>query len=468
MDKKSENKDLEKEIEKLSSLYNQLLNENEELSSYRKKTEESKRKKKEAFNWFNKTFFNVLFGLKLKKSIEQGLNEYSKTKKVSSSTTSNIIASLIKRFTRIEIIGFLVAIITTTFLGYQTYLFKNQNIKIDTQNTLINKQNELINTEIKHSVQQKYLEEANRRSSLVFLFSNIMDAIDAELKNTTTNPERELSSELIARIVGLSRNLKPYRYLSKDTLTRPVSPERSQLFTNLIYSKLGKDTYLKIFEKGDFRYLELKDIWIQDIPFGNINFNHSIFDNVNFEYCSFEYSRFDFVFSDKLQFQDCNLQNFRAIEGYFDNISFNDCIFTDGMELRNSLIERLWIDKSCFDAISLNDSFIRYAEFQNVFSTHFNYSFDEETISEKVIPLIPKPYNLFTKYLNRVEIECKKNSISFTNTFLVHLFYNQNFFENFSSTTNELNFHKLHISTDQELESIPKFVNFHQIKSRKG
>ncbi|BDS10445.1 pentapeptide repeat-containing protein [Aureispira anguillae] len=137
--------------------------------------------------------------------------------------------------------------------GYtQNQLVRQQNKKIDAQTGLIQHQNQRLD-------QQTYLQEADRRSSLVFLFSNIMDAIDKELKDDYGKDSiRNLSPQLIGRIVALSTRLKPYNYLSGDTLIKkPLSPERGQLLVNLVESQLDSVSYKLIFEKARFNNADL-------------------------------------------------------------------------------------------------------------------------------------------------------------------------------------------------------------------
>ncbi len=70
------------------------------------KIEQSKNRKSKILKWLRKTISGIFLGLGLKKSIEKGINEYTQTKKLSSDTLSDISSSLIRRLTRVEIIGF--------------------------------------------------------------------------------------------------------------------------------------------------------------------------------------------------------------------------------------------------------------------------------------------------------------------------------------------------------------------------
>ncbi len=167
----------------------------------------------------------------LKQSIKQLVVEVrAKDQTISDDTLGNVLAHGAWRLTRIGCFAILVAIIPVAIFIVQTTLLYYQNQKIDAQNIRLD--------------QQTNLQEAERRSSLVFLFSNVMDAVDRELRDKT-NPSRKLSKPLRGRIIALSRRLEPYKYLTEgDTLSaKPLSPERGQLLINLVESDLDSVTY---------------------------------------------------------------------------------------------------------------------------------------------------------------------------------------------------------------------------------
>lgn len=148
-----------------------------------------------------------------------------------------------------------------------TVLLWNQNLLIQNQNNRID--------------QQTMLQEAERRSSLVFLMSNIMDAIDSELRSDINKPNvRDLSDQLIGRIVALSNAMKPYRYLEGDSLADIIlSPERGQLLTALVLSDLEYETYDKIFKRANFEYSDMKNVNLRSPYFAYINLHGSNFVN---------------------------------------------------------------------------------------------------------------------------------------------------------------------------------------------
>ncbi len=188
-------------------------------------------------------------------------------------------------------------------LGYQNRLFEKQNTKIDTQNYLMVKQdsrlayqNTLFEKQNKRLDQQTHLQEAERRGNLVFLFSNVMDAIDRELtEDYGQDSIRNLSPQLIGRIVSLSQRLKPYRYMDGDTLiTKPLSPERGQLLVNLVESRLDKNTYKKLWRKAIFEHADLHNTQFEDstylvrINLGGVNLERTDLRNADLSHANLE------------------------------------------------------------------------------------------------------------------------------------------------------------------------------------
>lgn len=134
-----------------------------------------------------------------------------------------------------------------------TILLYNQNKLLTQQNQLLNQQNIRLD-------QQTYLQEAERRSSLIFLMGDILDAINEELKDDVGKKGvRDLSPQLIGRVIALSNSLRPYRYLGSDSLVgRELSPERGFLLLSIVSSEIDKSSLLRIYKSADFSYSDLK------------------------------------------------------------------------------------------------------------------------------------------------------------------------------------------------------------------
>ncbi|MCB9234564.1 MAG: pentapeptide repeat-containing protein [Bacteroidia bacterium] len=150
------------------------------------------------------------------------------------------------------------------------YLYK-QNTLIETQSDLLQTQNALIEKE-------NFLLESDRRAALLSELSNVFNEIDEELDVVEAkNLPRTLSKRLIGRIVALSKSLKPYRYLDTngDLISRPVSPERAQLFLTLI--ELDLDNLNELLTNGNFQYCDLPSTPISQKDFNGLGLNYSSF-----------------------------------------------------------------------------------------------------------------------------------------------------------------------------------------------
>lgn len=142
-----------------------------------------------------KVLGNLMFGSELSNAINEFLSNLPNP---SNKIKSDVIAQLIIRFTRIGIITLALASVTTFLLFKQNQLLEIQNSRI---------------------TQQLFLQEADRRSSLVYLFSDLMKAINLELSNDyLRNERRDLSPQLLGRIISITSRLKPYRYLENGEL----------------------------------------------------------------------------------------------------------------------------------------------------------------------------------------------------------------------------------------------------------
>ena len=139
------------------------------------------------------------------------------------------------------------------FIGFGgllgTILLFRQNLLIEQQTKRLDKQNELMENQNERMDQQTYLQEADRRSALVFRMDNTWNEVDRELKlDVGRQRVRDLSPELITRIVTLCEMLRPYRYLQGGVLSREeLSQERGQVLISLVNINLDTNTMKAIF-----------------------------------------------------------------------------------------------------------------------------------------------------------------------------------------------------------------------------
>ncbi|MCC6725384.1 MAG: pentapeptide repeat-containing protein, partial [Saprospiraceae bacterium] len=237
---------------------------------------------------------HLLAGKGLKNSFRQLLDELPGGK-VSKDTLSEIMTQVVWRVTRIGSFAMLAAIVPLFITIVQTWMLSRQNDKLDTQNSLLGRQNQRLD-------QQINLEEGNRRSSLIFFMSNIMDKLDIELRS---NPDRTLSDALIGRIVSLSQSMRPYRYLENDSLTpRQLSPERGQLLFSLVNSNLDKATYDKIYARANFNYADLREANFSEAYLRGAKLAYSSFSNANFNYADLQGADLSFAWLEQATFRN--------------------------------------------------------------------------------------------------------------------------------------------------------------------
>ena len=275
-------------------------------------------------DWLRRLGQEFVIGSDLIEATENLLNDLPKPK---NETTANFIGHLVYRFTRLGLIGLILALIPITLLYQQNKLLLKQNERLD---------------------QQTYLQEAERRSSLVFLFSNIMDAIDKELKEDYGNDSiRNLSPELTGRIVGLSTRLKPYYYLDGDTLiTKPLSPERGQLLISLIVSELDSLGGREVYGRSDFSYADLKDS----------NLSHS-----NLYYVDLTSADLRSAFLSDANLRNANLRDANLNWAYLGHADLVDA------DLRNATLRNATLRHA-----DLTNADLRNADFSNVDLTNAN------------------------------------------------------------------------------------------------
>ena len=316
------------------------------------------RGQEKAGNFFSKVASkittNVFVGKGLKRSVLR-LFEELPDGKVSKVTLADVSTHLVWRLTRVGIFTLMLGLIPLCLLSIQTYI-------LNTQNKLLADQNERLD-------QQINLEEGSRRSSLIFLMSNIMDKMGEELK-APDNPNNILSDALIGRIVSLSQALRPYRYLENDRLIdQPLSPERGQLLISLTNSNLHASTYEKLFQKADFSYADLKhanfdDYYIKgiELSFANLqdaSFRNSVLEYSNLTKANLQGARFEETYMNGIKLNDANLQN-----SYLTNVKMTHATLKN-TDFRNSEVSGDF-RYSIFDGIQLDDIKMGFLDIEGV------------------------------------------------------------------------------------------------------
>ena len=212
-------------------------------------------------NWMVKLSTKVFLGSNLMASTKKLVKEI-KQKELNDETVTEFGVHIFWRLTRIGLVGLLIA-------GVPIWLLMNQNLLLEKQNEKINLQNNLI--------------EADRRSALILLMSNILNEVSEEISqqndsitNISLTKEYELSPSLIGRISALSRGFFPYRRLTSDTLTTNYeSPERGQLLLSIISSRPNESTRRWLFPNSDFSYAYLAGADLSGELLSNIDLSNA-------------------------------------------------------------------------------------------------------------------------------------------------------------------------------------------------
>lgn len=157
-----------------------------------------------------------------------------------------------------------------------TILLVNQNKLLETQNQKIEIQTSLM--------------EAERRSALVLLMSNVLSDVKDEIKEQKERAEEvssdslvsleekgyALSEPLVGRIAALSQGFLPYRLLQGDTLTeKEYSVERGQLLLSLVNSRIDTLSIINICKHVIFRSSYLPEADLEGANLGGVDLGGS-------------------------------------------------------------------------------------------------------------------------------------------------------------------------------------------------
>lgn len=299
-----------------------------------------------------KSVAKVFVGPGLIAAVRKLIDEiFDKEKSIERSTVAEVASHALWRFTRIGIFTLLVATVPLVILLVQTIILNNQNRKIDIQNELILRQNTRLD-------QQTHLLEASRRSSLVFLFSNLLDRIDGELQ-LEGNTERELSPQLIGRAYALTNALKPYRYMRGDSLSPlPTSPERGQLLLAILESEIGEQSLHRLLGRANFTYSELQAANLENriLPGTDLR-------DANFTYARLSSASFDRCYLNGAEFYSSDAQNAKFTNSILSNSSFVEADL-GGTDFRNAYLEKSNFNKANLIGAELFNTDGYMAQFQ--------------------------------------------------------------------------------------------------------
>lgn len=216
-----------------------------------------------------------------------------------------------------------------------TILLYNQNKLLTQQNQLLVQQNVRLD-------QQTYLQEAERRGSLISLMGNILDGVNDELREDVgVKGVRDISPQLIGRIIAMSNSLRPYRYLGSDSLVgRELSPERGFLLLSIVSSEIDKSSLHRIYKSADFSYSDLKRAVLSGEFLAGINLTGADLEGAHM---------------DEVDLRGANLSNAELNSAVLARANLSDA------RLRNTKMRKASLESVNFTDANLSDSDLWYA-----------------------------------------------------------------------------------------------------------
>lgn len=224
-----------------------------------------------------------------------------------------------------------------------------------------NKQQDIERKEVE---KRQIIENAkNTKASRTPQLVSIYDAINLELKNDYNKDNmRNLSTELIGRIVALSEEMTPYLYVKNNKIIKSkLSPERASLFLNIVNSKLDAITFSLVIGQSDFSYSDLSGVDLSGLDLLQNFYGVNGYYKKELRLLISSIERGNFRYSD---FKNSNLSS--AI--LFGDFSYSDF---SNVVLKDTNFEWSNLYRSNFEGSKITDTSFRYStmnhsNFENV------------------------------------------------------------------------------------------------------
>ncbi|MDY0779465.1 pentapeptide repeat-containing protein [Tenacibaculum sp. IB213877] len=302
---------LQNELEKLRL-------ENEKLRNKVNKTVEKQSRKKERTKNTLTWTWKMFTGASLNKSFNNWFTEFHSGQKVSPDTSANLLTALVRRFVRVRLLSLVLLLFSLIPSLVSLYVLVKQNDLIRTQNALV---------------------EGSRKSSYGFQLSSIFDAVDRIYKSDDQG-RKVLDNDVIARIIGITSSLKPYKILEEDGLsTELYSPERTQLLMFLLNANLSYRSLRSIYGSADFSYCDFRNtnlsqkylvgVNLENSNLENCELNSSDISNANFKKANLKGVQFSNGKATGTDFTEANLSNARITKNNLTGADFTDAKTTN-------------------------------------------------------------------------------------------------------------------------------------------
>lgn len=375
--------------------YSNLEEENKRLKATIKQFENQKKEKWSKRYRMTKSLSGKFLGTKLKNAIHAFFTELQEDKTVSKDTASDLLAALFMRVTRIGVFVIVTSLLPTLLIILQVYYLKNQNRLITGQNSRMK--------------QQTFLQEAERRSFMI----GILDQIINEVTSEAYKNNGYIGKQSATRLIAISKNLKPYRYLENDELIdKSVSPERGYLLLSMLENNIklsiitDSNTKQTLGEALNFEYAELRNANITDLNLDNINLDHSDLQGSNFQISLIQGKGTD---GRKSSFRHANLKN-----AVFDKCTLKHCDFSYA-NLEHTSFAKSEIDHTLFNEANLKNVDFSYCDLTKVNFTNatiLQANFNNATVSNDFIKMMKDQLNSENyDYLdNNYQLKINKNN----------------------------------------------------------
>jgi uncharacterized protein YjbI with pentapeptide repeats len=267
----------------------------------------------------------------------------------------------------------IVLIFNTLFISFGGLL---GTVLIHNQNKLLQQQNAMLERQSTRLDQQTYLQEADRRSSLIFLMGNLLDAMDKELKSDIGQVGvRDLSPQLIGRIIALSKSLRPYRYLDKDSLVaRELSPERGQLLLSIVASQVDNTSIRRILQAADFSYSDMKGAvlsgeYLEGINLFSSDLTGALLDETNLNNANLSNSDLSGAIFARAKLQNARLREANLKSSYFDSADLRNANLykaqLQGAKLNGAYLQNTHLSQTNLTKADLSAAVISQTNFEN-------------------------------------------------------------------------------------------------------
>ena len=291
------------------------------------------------------------------------LNIWDKEFKTAQTTFNALFAKVFAWYSWMNFRRWILTIFQMLFVGFGGLL---GTLLLYNQNKLLIRQNELLTNQNIRLDQQTYLQEAERRSALILLMGNLLDALDKELKDDIGQAGvRDLSPQLIGRVIALSSGLKPYRYLDNDSLIdKETSPERGQLLLSILSSEIDNGSLRRIFQSADFSFAELESAslageFLEGINLREANLSKANLNGARMAGADLDKADLSGAILAGADLRRANLSDTDLRETYITDVDFRGASLygTDlrGVDLTDSDLRRSFLREALLDSASVPD-----------------------------------------------------------------------------------------------------------------